>query len=116
MRELHSKFLPKELGYLGLIGESVQKVEVEGHQLAIQSPAHCRLTRDRPINYLRWLVPDDTHILIEGEPVDYFIFHPVGHVDKVTLERDIAKATAARGCRSRRLLKVLRLHPGTSMC
>jgi hypothetical protein len=43
------------------------------------------LTRDRPINYLHLLQPDDTHILIEGGPVDYFIFHPNGRVERVTL-------------------------------
>ena len=48
------------------------------------------LTRDRPTNYLHWLAPDDTHILIEGGPVDYFIFHPDGHAEKITLGRDVA--------------------------
>jgi hypothetical protein len=27
---------------------------------------------------LHWLEPDDTHILVEGGPVDYFIFHRRG--------------------------------------
>ena len=47
------------------------------------------LTRDRPINYLHWLVPDDTHILIEGGPVDYFVFHPDGRAEKITAGMDL---------------------------
>ena len=87
---LHLKVLPKESGYLGLIGQSAQRANIDGHPLAIQSQVYYMLTRDRPINYLHWLAPDDTHILIEGGPVDYFIFHPDGHVEMVTLGRDVA--------------------------
>jgi len=90
MRELHLHVLPKESGYLGLIGESAQKAIIDGRSLSIQSQVYYLLTRDRPINYLHWLAPDDTHILIEGGPVDYFIFHPDGHVEKVVLGRDVA--------------------------
>jgi predicted cupin superfamily sugar epimerase len=70
------------------------------------------LTDDRPINYLHWLAPDDTHILIEGGPVDYFIFHPDGHAEMVTLGRDVAAGqrplvAVPGGC-----WKALRLHKG----
>jgi predicted cupin superfamily sugar epimerase len=77
--------LPKESGYLGIIGVSQQKVSVNGRPLAVQSQNYYMLTRERPINYLHLLQPDDTHILIEGGPVDYFIFHPNGRVEKITL-------------------------------
>jgi hypothetical protein len=77
--------LPKESGYLGIIGVSQQKFAIKGRALAVQSQNYYMLTRDRPINYLHLLQPDDTHILIEGGPVDYFIFHPNGRVEKVTL-------------------------------
>jgi len=54
-------------------------VTMDGRALAAyQSQNYYMLTRDLPINYLHWLAPDDTHILIEGGPVDYFIFHPDG--------------------------------------
>jgi predicted cupin superfamily sugar epimerase len=33
---------------------------------------------------------EPTHILIEGGPVDYFIFHPDGRAEKVTLGLDFA--------------------------
>src|SRR5208282_3542974 len=66
------------------------------------------------LNYLHWLASDDTHILIEGGPVDYFIFHPDGHVDKVILGRNVAAGelpvvAVPGGC-----WKALRLHRGAS--
>lgn len=102
--------LPKESGYLGIIGRSKQTVTVDGRTLAVQSQNYYMLTRDRPINYLHWLAPDDTHILIEGGPVDYFIFHPDGRTEKVTLGMDLAAGqrpvvAVPGGC-----WKALRLH------
>lgn len=110
IRLLDLHVLPKESGYLGLIGSSAQKATVDGRTLAIQSQVYYMLTRDRPVNYLHWLAPDDTHILIEGGPVDYFIFHPNGYVEKVVLGRDIAAGqrpvvAVPGGC-----WKALRLH------
>ena len=90
IQTLHLTVLPKESGYLGIIGRSSQMVTVDGRPLAVQSQNYYMLTRDRPINYLHWLVPDDTHILIEGGPVDYFIFHPDGRAEKITLGLDLA--------------------------
>jgi uncharacterized protein len=114
IRELKLQVLPKESGYLGLIGESVQMVTVDGKKLAVQSQVYYMLTRDRPINYLHWLAPDDTHILIEGGPVDYYIFHPDGRAEIVTLGRDLAAGqrplvAVPGGC-----WKALRLHKGAN--
>jgi predicted cupin superfamily sugar epimerase len=90
IRQLNLKPLPRESGYLGIIGRSSQTVTVHGRELAEQSQNYYMLTRDKPINYLHWLEPDDTHILIEGGPVDYFIFHPDGRAEKVTLGMNFA--------------------------
>jgi predicted cupin superfamily sugar epimerase len=114
IRELKLHVLPKESGYLGLIGESAQKTVIDGRSLAIQSQVYYMLTRDHPINYLHWLAPDDTHILIEGGPVDYFIFHPDGKVEKIVLGRDVAHRerpliAVPGGC-----WKALKLHDGVS--
>lgn len=114
IRELNLHVLPKESGYLGLIGESAQKATIDGRSLAIQSQVYYMLTRDRPINYLHWLAPDDTHILIEGGPVDYFIFHPDGRAEKVVLGRNLEYGerplvAVPGGC-----WKALRLHDGAS--
>ncbi len=114
IRKLKLSVLPKESGYLGIIGRSAQIATVDGRALAIQSQNYYMLTRDLPINYLHWLAPDDTHILIEGGPVDYFIFHPDGHSEKVTLGADIAAGqrpvvAVPGGC-----WKALKLHKGAS--
>lgn len=112
IRALGLKPLPKESGYLALIGSSALKTQVHGKSIAVQSQVYYMLTGERPINYLHWLEPDDTHILIEGGPVDYFIFHPDGRVEKITLGRDVAAGqrpvvAVPGGC-----WKALRLHPG----
>jgi predicted cupin superfamily sugar epimerase len=114
IRLLNLTVLPKESGYLGIIGVSAQKVTVDGRALAVQSQNYYMLTRERPINYLHWLVPDDTHILIEGGPVDYFIFHPDGHAEKITLGMDLAAGqrpvvAVPGGC-----WKALRLNDGAN--
>src|SRR6266849_2625292 len=90
IRLLHLKVLPKESGYLGIIGQSSQIVTADGRAMAVQSQNYYMLTRKLPINYLHWLAPDDTHILIEGGPVDYFIFHPDGRAEKITLGMSLA--------------------------
>lgn len=111
---LHLAVLPKESGYLGLIGESAQKVRIGDRRLPVQSQVYYMLTGERPINYLHRLESDDTHILIEGGPVDYFIFHPDGRAEKIILGRDVAHGeqpivAVPGGC-----WKALRLHPGAS--
>jgi predicted cupin superfamily sugar epimerase len=90
IRLLDLKVLPKESGYLGLVGVSAQKADVDGRRLAVQSQNYYMLTEKLPINYLHWLAPDDTHVLIEGGPVDYYIFHPDGRVEVQVLGMDFA--------------------------
>jgi hypothetical protein len=60
IEELHLSVLPEESGYLGIIGDSAQKVPMHGRLLKVQSQVYYMLTRERPINYLHWLEPDDT--------------------------------------------------------
>ena len=112
IRVLKLEPLPKESGYLGLIGESAQKVVMDGRALRVQSQVYYMLTRDRPVKYLHWLAPDDTHILIEGGPVDYFIFHPDGRAERVTLGRNVAAGQRPVVAVPGNCWKALRLHPG----
>jgi predicted cupin superfamily sugar epimerase len=112
IRELKLEVLPKESGYLGIVGASAHKVTVDGRQLAVQSQVYYMLTEKLPVNYLHWLAPDDTHILIEGGPVDYYIFHPNGRAEMMTLGMDLAHGerpivAVPGGC-----WKALRLHKG----
>jgi uncharacterized protein len=104
--------LPEESGYLGIIGKSAQTLSIDGRRLAVQSQNYYMLTHERPINYLHWLASDDTHILIEGGPVDYYLFHPEGRAEKLTLGMDLANGErpvipVPGGC-----WKALRLHDG----
>lgn len=114
IQSLHLTVLPRESGYLGIIGRSAQMVTVDGRSLAVQSQNYYMLTRELPINYLHWLVPDDTHILIEGGPVDYFIFHPDGRAEKVTLGFDVAAGQRLVVAVPGACWKALRLHEGVS--
>jgi predicted cupin superfamily sugar epimerase len=114
IQKLNLHVLPKESGYLGIIGVSKQMTAIDGRSLALQSQNYYMLTRDRPINYLHWLAPDDTHILIEGGPVDYFIFYPDGHAEKLVLGMDLDAGqrlvvAVPGGC-----WKALKLHDGVS--
>ena len=114
IKTLHLSVLPRESGYLGLIGDSAQKAQIGGRELKIQSQVYYMLTKDRPVNYLHWLESDDTHILIEGGPVDYFVFHPDGRVEDVVLGRNVAAGerpvvAIPGGC-----WKALRLHEGAN--
>lgn len=111
-RELNMHVLAGESGYLGIIGDSAQRVDVDGQRLKIQSQVYYMLTRDRPVNYLHWLASDDTHILIEGGPVDYFIFHPDGTAEKIVLGRDVAKGERPVVAVPGGSWKALRLHDG----
>jgi predicted cupin superfamily sugar epimerase len=112
IRLLDLKVLPKESGYLGLVGVSKLKADLDGRKLAVQSQNYYMLTVELPVNYLHWLAPDDTHILIEGGPVDYYIFHPDGRVEVQVLGMDLAHGerpivAVPGGC-----WKALKLHEG----
>lgn len=90
IRALKMEPLEGESGYFAVIGRSNLRVSSAGQTLAAQSSIYYLLTQEKPLNYLHWLVSDDTHVLIEGGPVDYFLFHADGHAEKVTLGRDFA--------------------------
>jgi len=112
IRILGLKPLPRESGYLGLVGVADQKVIVNNRSLAVQSQNYYMLTDDLPINYLHWLDPADTHILIEGGPVDYYLFHPDGRVEQVTLGGDVAHGQRPIIAVPGNCWKALKLHKG----
>lgn len=112
MTTLKLEYLPGESGYFGLLGRSALSVEQEGRKFAAQSRIYYLLTAEAPVNYLHWLASDDTHVLLEGGPVDYFIFHPDGSVAKVTLGRDLAAGQQLVAAIPGDCWKALRLHPG----
>lgn len=109
---LKLEYLPGESGYFGFLGRSAQTVAAAGRPLAAQSRIYYLLTAEAPVNHLHWLASDDTHVLVEGGPVDYFIFHPDGAVEKVTLGRDAAAGQQLVVAIPGNCRKALRLHPG----
>lgn len=110
--QLKMHYLPKESGFLALIDASEQTVEVHGKMIPVQGQVYYMLTSELPANYLHWLESDDTQILIEGGPVDYFVFHPDGRAEMFTMGRDtehgqVLVIPVHGGC-----FKALRLHAG----
>lgn len=69
--------LAGESGYIGYISTSSITVEQAGQPLKANDSIYYLLNRERPINYLHWLAPDDTHILLDGGPVHYYEFREV---------------------------------------
>jgi hypothetical protein len=112
--QLQMQFLEGESGYFSVIGRSPQIVSAGGRDLAAQSQIYYLLTAELSVNYLHWLASDDTHILIEGGPVDYFIFHPDGRAEKITLGRDLAAGQRLVVAVPANCWKALRLHPGAT--
>lgn len=110
---LKLEFLAGESGYFAPAGRSAQMVISGGRSLAAQSRIFYLLTRDLPINHLHRLASDDTHVLLEGGPVDYFIFHPDGRAEQLTLGRDIAPGRSPMIAVPAGCWKALRLAAGT---
>lgn len=106
--------LAGESGYFAFLGASAQTVAAAGRELPAQSRIYYLLTAAVPVNYLHWLASDDTHLLLEGGPVDYFIFHPDGRVEKITLGRDLAAGQQLVVAVPGDCWKALQLHPGAS--
>jgi len=75
IEELGLTALKGESGYISYITSSKIVVQQDGHDFKANSSIYYLLNRDRPINYLHWLAPDDTHVLLEGGPVHYYEFH-----------------------------------------
>lgn len=81
IEELNLTPLEGESGYIGYISTSailvkqIEQGEPVGQSLHANDSIYYLLNRERPINYLHWLAPDDTHILLDGGPVHYYEFY-----------------------------------------
>lgn len=75
IEQLDMHVLPRESGYTGVIGRADSPVATyNGRALAAQSQNYYLLTRTRPIDYLHRVDATDTRVLIEGGPVDVYMF------------------------------------------
>lgn len=111
IRTLGLRVLEGESGWFREIAVSGLTVQDSGQSLRAQSSIYYLLNRSHPINYLHWLASDDTHVLCEGGPVDYFVFHPDGRAERIVLGSDLSRGQrpvvpVPAGC-----WKALRLHP-----
>jgi uncharacterized protein len=82
---LQMHYLQGESGYFALRSSSEFSATFDGAQRPIHSSIYYLLTADKPVNYLHWLASEDIHILVEGGPLTYYIFHESGTVEKVRL-------------------------------
>ena len=103
--------LEKESGLFAVENVSSLEVTAADGPSPASNCIYYALTREYPQNHLHWLFPDDHHILIEGGPADYFVFHPDGSVKKQTLGRLLSAdqklmLAIPGGCG-----KAIRLHP-----
>ncbi|WP_125132076.1 cupin domain-containing protein [Microbacterium sp. 10M-3C3] len=46
------------------------------------------LEPERPINAWHWLASDDTHVLIDGGPVEYIVVDPAGDVQRIVVDAE----------------------------
>lgn len=113
---LHMEYLEGESGYVGLIpplgDTSTVTTHVDSEPLAAQSQIHYMLTEEFPLNALHWLASCDTHILLEGGPVDYYIFKPDGSAEMLTLGDDTAAGQTRVVPVPSNCFKALQLHAG----
>ncbi len=64
-------------------------LDEKGHPAS--NSIYVMLTREYPQSYLHRMESDDIQILIEGGPIDYYLFYANGEADKITLGKDLAQ-------------------------
>lgn len=90
-KQLNLEVLPLESGWWAFIGKSALTVTTpDGDQVPAYNAIYYLLDEERPINYWHWLASDDTHVLVDGGPVEYIIVSPEGAVSRHVLGKDIA--------------------------
>ena len=95
--------LPGESGWWAPAGASAARVAVGGRELPAYSAIHYLLDAARPVNVWHRLEPDDTHVLVDGGPVEYVILQDGRPPRRTVLGRDVAAGqtpalTAPAGC------------------
>ncbi len=112
-KELGLTFLPEESGLYSHIGRSRIMVTEAGNDrpLAANNSIYYLLTPRYPVDYLHWLPSDDTHILCQGGPVDYYTFGPDGEINHQVLGSDIKSGQQFVILIHGNSWKALKLHP-----
>jgi predicted cupin superfamily sugar epimerase len=82
--------LPGESGWWAPLSTSAASVRMGDRDLPAYSSIHYLLDADRPVNVWHRLEPDDTHVLLDGGPVEYVILADGLPPRRVVLGRDAA--------------------------
>lgn len=105
-------YLERESGYLVLREGSEFTADVDGAVQPIHNSIYYLLTENKPINYLHWLASEDIHILVDGGPLDYYLFLEDGSVKHVRLGRDRSKGEIPAVTVPARSYKAIKLATG----
>ena len=93
--------LPGESGWWAPAGSSELSVELGGSLLPAFSAIYYLLDAERPVNVWHRLDSDDTHVLIDGGPVEYSILRdgrpPARHVLGIDVAREQTPMVSAPG-------------------
>jgi predicted cupin superfamily sugar epimerase len=81
--------LPGESGWWAPASVSEATVRSGDHELPAYSAIHYLLDAQRPVNVWHRLEPDDTHVLVDGGPVEYVILTEGRPPRRVVLGRDV---------------------------
>lgn len=88
--------------------------EIEMGEQAANNVIYFMLTRAMPQSYLHHMESDDVQILIEGGPVDYYLFAKDGSCEKVTMGHDVSAGQQPIVIAPGGSAKALILHENTS--
>ena len=106
-------YLERESGYLVLREGSEFTADVDGAVQSIHNSIYYLLTAKKPINYLHWLASEDIHILVDGGPLDYYLFLEDGTVKHVRLGLDRSKGEVPAVTVPARSYKAIKLVTGS---
>lgn len=109
-KRLNLTHLDHESGFFAVEYVSAIEVEASDGRSHASNAIYYALNQDQPQNHLHQLSSDDYHILIEGGPADYFIFHPDAHVEKYTLGRNLESDQRLMIATPGGCAKAIRLH------
>ena len=90
IRALRLQPLAGESGWWAALSTSTSLVEVGKRRLPAYSAIHYLLDEARPVNVWHWLESDDTHVLVDGGPVEYVILTEGRPPERIVLGKDAA--------------------------
>ncbi|GAA4741873.1 cupin domain-containing protein [Amnibacterium soli] len=88
--ELGLQPLPGESGWWAPASASETAVRAGERELPAFTAIHYLLDAARPVNVWHRLEPDDTHVLVDGGPVEYVILTDGRPPQRLVLGRDVA--------------------------